>query len=479
MKKWGLFIDGRTVLPAKGNYIPILDKATGQAIAQVPDSSDDYADLAVESAQRAFQQWRQRPVHDRAALMHQAANAVRHHAESLVRLLTAEVGKPIAGATREVNAVATLLDYFAEEGLRIRGEIPQLNRPDERVFIRKEPVGVVVAIVPSNYPLILLSWKLGAALAAGCTIVAKPSEDTPLATIRLAQILQESGLPAGVFNVITGYGAGVGKVLVEHSIPRKIAFTGGVETGKRIAALATQTNKRVTLELGGQSPAIICDDVDLSVAVPAVVKHSFDNAGQYCYRINRIYVQRGIYDEFLAQMVPQVEQLKVGPGRDPSCFMGPLVNERLFEKSMTHIQDGQAKGAKLLTGGERLTGSELDGGYFLSPAVLAGADHSMLVMTEETFGPVVGVMPVDTLDEAITYANDTRFGLAAYVFTQNMSAALQAGEALEAGSVWLNNIHRSYNEAPFGGFKESGLGREKSHYGLDEYLELKTIYLSL
>lgn len=479
MDQLGLFIHGRLVSSTGGTTFPVLDKATGQTIAVVPESTVEDVTTALESAQEAFRSWRQKPAHDRATLMHAAASAVRAEAETLAGLLTAEVGKPLTGAQREVQAVATLLDFFAEEGLRIRGEIPQLNLPDERVFIVKEPVGVVVALTPSNYPLILLSWKLGAALAAGCTMVAKPSEDTPLATLRLAAILTEAGLPPGVFNVITGYGHTVGKALVEHALPRKIAFTGGVATGKKIAALATQTNKRVTLELGGQCPALVCDGADLEVAVPALLKHSFDNAGQYCYRINRMYVQRGIYHEFLERLAAGASNLKTGPGRDPASFMGPLVNRRLFEKSMLHIGDALERGAKLLTGGQRLAGPDFDNGYFLPPTILAGTDHSMLVMTEETFGPVVGVMPVDSLEEAIGHANNSRFGLAAYVFTGDVAQAFRAAERLEAGSVWINNIHRSYNEAPFGGFKESGLGREKSHYGLDEYLELKTIYLSL
>ncbi|MFQ5613583.1 MAG: aldehyde dehydrogenase family protein [Anaerolineae bacterium] len=474
-----MFIHGRSTPSRGGESILVLDKATGQAIAAVPDSTPDDVTAALESAQGAFQKWRRRPSRDRAALMHRGAGAVRANAEALAGLLVAEVGKPLAGARREAKAVAGLLDFFAEEGLRLRGEIPQLNLPDERVFIVKEPVGVVAAIVPSNYPLILLSWKLGAALASGCTLVAKPSEDTPLATLRLAELLAEAGLPPGVFNVVTGYGHTAGKALVEHPIPRKIAFTGGVETGKKIAALAAQTNKRVTLELGGQSPAIVCDDADLEVAIPVLVRQSFDNAGQYCYRINRLYVQDGVFDRVAERLVAETEKLKVGPGRDPSCFMGPLVNERLFARSVAHIEDALERGARLLTGGQRLAGPEFDGGYFLQPTLLADTDHSMRVMTEETFGPVAGLMKVESLAEAIALANDTRYGLAAYVFTRNLAAALQAAEQLEAGSVWVNNIHRSYNEAPFGGFKESGLGREKSHFGLDEYLELKTIYLSL
>ncbi|GAB4437268.1 MAG: aldehyde dehydrogenase family protein [Anaerolineae bacterium] len=479
MDTLNLFIHGRAVPSTDSAAIPVLNKATGETIALVAESTPDDVSAALESAQTAFGEWRQKPAHDRAKLMRRAAEAIRAEAESLVHLLTLEVGKPRAGAQREVEAVATLLEFFAEEGLRIRGEIPQLNLADERIFIVKEPVGVVVAIVPSNYPLILLSWKLGAALAAGCTVVAKPSEDTPLATLRLAEILAEAVLPPGTFNVLTGYGHTVGRALVEHPIPRKVAFTGGVETGKKIAALATQTNKRVTLELGGQCPALIGAEADLDVAAPALLKHSFDNAGQYCYRINRMYAQAEIYDEFLARLKAGAEKLKVGPASDPTSFMGPLVNGRLFDKSMSHIQDALERGAKLVSGGQRLSGPDYAGGYFLPPTILAEADHSMRVMTEETFGPVVGVMKVASLEEAISHANNSRYGLAAYIFTKDVAQALRAAERIEVGSVWINNIHRSYNEAPFGGFKESGLGREKSHYGLDEYLELKTIYLSL
>lgn len=479
MDKLNLFIHGRTIPSTGSAAIPVLDKATGETIAQVAESTPDDISAALESAHTAFGEWQQKPAHERAKLMRRAAEAIRVEAESLLHLLTLEVGKPRAGAQREVEAVATLLEFFAEEGLRIRGEIPQLNLADERIFIVKEPVGVVVAIVPSNYPLILLSWKLGAALAAGCTVVAKPSEDTPLATLRLAEILAEADLPPGTFNVLTGYGHTVGRALVEHPIPRKIAFTGGVETGKKIATLATQTNKRITLELGGQCPALIGADADLDVAAPALLKHSFDNAGQYCYRINRMYVQARLYDEFLERLKIGAEKLKVGPASDPTSFMGPLVNGRLFDKSMSHIQDGLERGARLVSGGQRLDGPDYAGGYFLPPTILAETNHSMRVMTEETFGPVVGVMKVASLEEAVAHANNSRYGLAAYIFTKDVGQALRAAEQVEAGSVWINNIHRSYNEAPFGGFKESGLGREKSHYGLDEYLELKTIYLSL
>lgn len=474
-----LFIDGEWTPSASGRCMPVHNPATGELIDDVPAGNAEDADRALRSAQFAFRDWRARPMAERARLQHAVAAEMRRRADDLARTLTLEVGRPLAGARSEIERSAELLDYFAEEGLRLSGEIPLLNLPDERVFVVKEPVGVVVAITPFNYPVTLLAFKLGPALIAGCTVVAKPAEDTPLTTLKLAEIAHAAGIPAGVFNVVTGFGHEIGQALVAHPIPRKVAFTGSAAGGKRVSALASQTNKRLTLELGGQCPAIVCDDADLDVAVPALLKQTFDNAGQFCYRVNRMYVQRAIFDVLSERFAAAAGRLVVGNGLRAGCQMGPMVNEGVFRKSEAHTQDALSKGARLLAGGRRLTGPEFDNGYFWPPTVLTHTDHSMRVMTEETFGPVVGIMPVDTLDEAIALANDTPYGLAAFVFTRNLANALRAAERCEAGSVWINNIHRSYNQVPFGGYKASGLGREKSRHGLDEYLELKTIYLSL
>ncbi len=473
------FVDGKWVASVSGRSVPVRNPATGEVFAEVPLGTAEDADQAVRAAQAAFDGWRSRPIAERATRLHAAAAEMRKRADELAHSLTLEVGRPLAGSRTEIVRSADLLDYFAEEGLRLRGEIPLLNLPDERVLVVKEPVGVVVAIAPFNYPVNLLTFKLGPALITGCTVVAKPALDTPITTLQLAELFDSIGFPPGVFNVVTGHGTEIGMALVEHPIPRKIGFTGGTAAGKRIAAAAAQTNKRLTLELGGQCPAIVCDDANLDVAIPALVRQTFDNSGQFCYRVNRMYVQRGIYEAFGERFADAARKLVVGNGLRPGCQMGPLVNESTFRKSEEHARDALAKGARLLAGGQRLTGPEYDRGYFWPPTVLTHTNHSMLLMTEETFGPVVGLMPVETLDEAITCANDTPYGLAAYVFSQNLANALRAAERCEAGSVWVNNIHRSYNQVPFGGYKESGLGREKSHYGLEEYLELKTIYLSL
>ena len=465
--------------PATGRTASVTDPATGEVIGQVPLGTAEDADRAVRSAEAAFGDWRARPMAERAALQHAAASALRSRSDEFARTLTREVGRPLAGSRSEVERTAALLDYFAEEGLRLRGEIPKLDLPDERVLVVKEPVGVVVAIVPFNYPLTLLTFKLGAALITGCTVVAKPALETPLTTLMLAELFREVGYPPGAFIVVTGRGSEIGQALVEHPIPRKVAFTGGTAAGKRIAAAATGTNKRVTLELGGQCPAIVCDGADLDVAVPALLRQAFENAGQFCYRVNRMYVQRGIFGAFAERFAAAARGLVVGNGLAPGTQMGPLRRADVLRKTEEHVGDAVAKGARLLAGGERMTGPGYERGYFWPPTVLAQTDHSMRIMTEETFGPAVGLMPIGTLDDAIARANDTPYGLAAFVFSRDLATALRAAERCEAGSVWVNDIHRSYDQVPFGGYKQSGLGREKSRHGLDEYLELKTIYLSL
>lgn len=472
------FIGGKWTPATTSRMMPVVNPATGETIDSVPAGNAADADRAIASAAGAFKLWRKVPMARRAKLQHAAAHRLRERTDEFARLLTLELGRPLAGSKSEIERSADLLDYFAEEGLRLRGEIPMINEETERVLVVKEPVGVVVAIAPFNYPITLLTFKLGAALMTGCTVVAKPASDTPLTTLLLAELFQQVGYPPGVFNAVTGSGGELGRALVEHLTPRKIAFTGSSAAGKRIAAMAAATNKRLTLEMGGQSPAIVCRDANLGIAVPALVRHSFANSGQFCYRVNRIYVQREIYLPFIEQFVRAAAALKVGDGLVPGCDMGPMVNEEIFLTSVAHVEDAVAKGARVAAGGARLLGGAYDRGHFFPPTVLVDTSQTMKIMRDETFGPVVGVMPFDSLPEAIEMANDSPYGLAGYVFCRDLGVALRASEDLEAGSVWVNDIHRSYNMVPFGGYKESGLGREKSHYGLEAYLELKTIYLS-
>ena len=473
-----MFIDGQWTPARSGARQNVTNPATRGIIDTVPTGAAEDADIAIRSAERAFQKWKVTPVAERARLQKKAAQLMRDRAQEIGRVLTTELGRPLAGSVTEIQRSADLLDVYAEEGLRIHAEMPLTGVAGEKVIITREPVGVVIAITPFNYPITLLTFKLGAALIAGCTMVAKPAEDTPLSTLMLAELFHQAGFPAGCFNVVTGRGRAIGMNMIEHPVPRKVAFTGGTAAGKAIAAAAAGTMKRVTLELGGQCPAIVCADADIAVAAAAIARHAFTNSGQFCYRVNRVYVERPVYDAFLDGLLRQVEKLDVGDGLTSSCALGPLVNEKIYRNSEAQIADARRRGARIAIGGERLTGGVYDGGWFMPPTVIADADHSMLVMTEETFGPVLGVAPFDDREQALARANDTRYGLAGFVFSRNVAAALTLAERIEAGSVWINNIQRSSHDAPFGGMKESGLGREKGRYGIDAYLEYKTIYLS-
>ena len=473
-----MFIDGGWRQAASGTRHNVVNPATGAVVDTVPTGGQRDADIAIVAAERAFKTWRRTPIATRARLQKRAANLMRERAPELGRTLTSELGRPLAAAITEIERSADLMDVYAEEGLRIHAEMPLTGTTGEKVIVTREPVGVVIAITPFNYPVTLLTFKLGAALIAGCTVVAKPAEDTPLSTLMLAGLFHEAGFPPGCFNVVTGKGRDIGMAMIEHPIPREVAFTGGTIAGKTIAAAAAATMKRVTLELGGQCPAIVCEDADLDSAAAAIARHAFANSGQFCYRVNRVYVERPVYEAFLALLVQHAGKFDVGDGLTSACALGPLVNEKIYRNSERHVTDARNNGARILVGGERLRGGIYDNGFFFPPTIVADADHSMLVMTEETFGPVLGVMPFDDKAEALRLANDTRYGLAGFVFARNLATALALGEEIEAGSVWINDIHRSNHNVPFGGMKESGIGREKGRYGVESYLEYKTLYLA-
>ncbi len=471
-----MFIDGLSVPARSGRRMTVTDPTTGQAFETVPLGGSEDADAAIVSAMLAFEGWKRVPMTERARLQKACAQAMRENAESIGAVLQRELGRPLAGCVSEIARSADLLDIYAEEGLRLRAAMPLGSAPGERIVITRDPVCVVVAITPFNDPITLLMFKLGAALIAGCPVVAKPSEETPLSTLMLARLFHDTGLPAGLFNVVTGDRA-LGEALVAHPVPRKVAFTGSVPAGKAIAAACAGTMKRVTRELGGHSAAIVCADADLDRAAAAITRHGFANSGQFCYRVNRVYIERPVYDAMLERLAAGAKALTLAPAGGQGD-LGPLVNDRIFATSENQIADARAKGARILTGGARATGPGYDAGCYLPPTLIAEATPEMLIMQDETFGPVIGLAPVDSPAEALRLTNDSRFGLAGFVFTRDLATGLALCEGIEAGSVWLNDIQRSSHHGPFGGMKESGLGREKGRYGVESYLEYKTMYLS-
>ncbi len=459
-----------------GSLYPLVDPSTGEVFAQATAADQSMAHSALESARDCFLTWRNTPASQRAAVLRAFAERLRAEKEMLAETICKEVGKPIRSARDEVSSAAGLIDYFADESLRLTGEIPLLGHQREKVLIVREPAGVVAAITPFNYPLSTLAGKMAPALAVGCAVVAKPDEHTPLGALKMAQLASEAGLPAGAFNVLTGSGPEVGRLLVEHPIPRIVSFTGSTEVGKEIQAICSKFVRKSILELGGQCPCIICADAPWRDLLPQIVSQCMKNSGQYCYRISRIYVARAVYEPFLKELAGNVAALRVGPAADPEMDLGPLNNADILASVRSKVDEAIRKGAHAECGG--LHADLPRRGFYFAPTVLTGVTAEMSIMQEEVFGPVVTVSPFDSVDDAIEEANASRYGLAAYLFSKDLGLAMDLVGRLEVGSVWINRIHQAYPEAPFGGMKESGLGREKSHFGLEEYTELKTIYLS-
>lgn len=476
IRQMDMFIAGEWTKAASGKRFDVVNPRDGSVVETVPLGDAADADLAVAAAAKAFEAWRLTPMAERVRLQHGLAVAMRDAAAAVGAVLHAELGRPLDECVSEVSRAADLLDVYAEEALRLRAETPLAEGPGKMTVVTRDPVGVVVSITPFNYPIMLLCLKIGAALVAGCTVVAKPSEDTPLSTLMLAEVFHRAGLPSGVLNVVTG-ARELGEALVAHPVPRKIAFTGGTAAGKAIAAAAAGTMKRLTLELGGHCPAIVCADADIPMAAQAVAKQGFRNAGQLCYRINRVFVERPVYEAFLKSLTEQAQALTLAPAGGTGD-LGPLVNEKIYSTNATQTDDARQKGARILTGGARQDGAGFDGGFYFQPTIIADATDDMLIMQQETFGPVLGIAPVDSSDEALKRANDSLFGLGAYVFCRDLAKGKTLCDRLEAGTVSLNQIQTTSSYAPFGGMKESGIGREKGRYGVEAYLEYKTMYLS-
>lgn len=465
-------IDGRWEQEATGRVFAVTNPADGAPIAQVPDCGSGEAATAVDRAQQAFGEWRARTAKERSQLLKRWFELLTAHREDLARLISLEQGKPLKEARGEVDYAAAYVEWFAEEAKRAYGDVIPTATRGRRVIVVKQPVGVVAAITPWNFPIAMLARKIAPALAVGCTVVAKPSEDTPLSALAIGLLAMEAGIPAGVINIVTASRARtpeVAETWLNDARVRKLTFTGSTAVGKALARGSAGTLKRVSLELGGNAPFIVFDDADLDAAAAGAIASKFRNSGQTCVCANRILVQAGVYDAFAKKFAALVRELRVGPASSGDTDQGPLINDRALVKVEQHIRDAQERGAQVITGG----GRHALGGTFFEPTVLTGATTAMQLASEETFGPVAPLFRFETEAQAVQLANDTPFGLAAYFYSRDIGRVWRVAEALEVGMVGINEGVISTEVAPFGGVKESGYGREGSHYGLDDYLNIK------
>lgn len=465
----GSYIDGRWVSGVE--TIAVTNPADGTLVGSVANLGARAATQAVDAAAAALPRWRASTGKERAQVLRRWNDLMIAHADDLARLMTAEQGKPLAEARGEVLYAASFLEWFAEEAKRVRGEVLTPHVADKRLSVLRQPVGVVAAVTPWNFPLAMITRKVGPALAAGCTVVLKPSELTPLSALALAWLGEQAGVPAGVFNVVVGDAAPIGAVLTGDPRVAKFTFTGSTAVGKMLAAACMGTVKRVSLELGGNAPFIVFDDADLDAAVEGAIASKFRNTGQTCVCANRILVQAGIYDRFARALAERVEKMVVGAGLAGATDQGPLIDDRAVAKARAHVEDAVARGGTVLTGGSAPAGN----GFFFAPTVITDVPPDALLCREETFGPVAGLVRFETEAEAVRLANDTRAGLAAYFFTRDADRSVRLAEALEYGMVGQNTGLISTEVAPFGGIKESGMGREGSHLGMDDYLQYKLV----
>lgn len=451
----------------------VLDPATGDVVAKVAKAGKAETEAAIKAASDAFPAWRKTTAKARSEILHRWYELMLENKQFLGELMVAEQGKPLKEALGEVDYAASYLQWFSEEAKRANGEIIPPAKAGSRIFATREPVGVVAAITPWNFPLAMLTRKLGPALAAGCTGLIKPANNTPLSAFALLQLAKDAGVPDGVINGVAGDTHAISDAIMASDKVRKVSFTGSTEVGKTLVRNSADTMKKVSMELGGNAPYIVFDDADLEAAVKGAITCKFRNTGQVCVCINRIYVQDGVYDAFVSRLVEEVRKLKVGNGMDDGVIVGPLIDIKGLEKVEDHVKDALEKGGRLMEGGER----HKLGGNFFQPTVIADATDDMKVAHEETFGPLAACFRFKTEEEVIQRANDTPFGLAAYFYSQNLQRVFRVADAIESGMTGVNECAISNEAAPFGGVKESGLGREGSVLGLEEYLQVKTLHL--
>ncbi len=467
--KTASYVDGQWLTWAGGERLVVRNPSTGDVLADLPAVGGGETRVAIEAAQRALPAWRARSGKERSVVLRRWFELVRDNIDDLARLITLEEGKPFAEAVGEITYAASFIEWFGEEAKRVRGDIFDSPESSRRVVVLRESIGVCAAITPWNFPAAMITRKAAPALAAGCTMIVKPAEQTPLTALALAELAERAGVPAGVFSVVVGDPRTIGPELTGNPAVRKVSFTGSTEVGRLLLAQSAETVKKTSMELGGNAPVLVFDDADLDQAVDGLIATKYRNTGQACISANRVYVQSGIYDQFAAALTSKVQQLSVGDGFDAGVQQGPLIDSDAIAKVEEHVADALALGARVLTGGHRHARGEL----FYQPTVLADVTASMRVIREETFGPVTPLIRFEDETEAVRMANDTEFGLAAYLFTRDAERTWRVSAALEAGMVGINTGLISNEIAPFGGVKQSGLGREGSVYGIDEYMEMK------
>ncbi|ROP58016.1 succinate-semialdehyde dehydrogenase/glutarate-semialdehyde dehydrogenase [Enterobacter sp. BIGb0383] len=451
----------------------VLNPATGEVVAKVAKAGTKETEEAIAAASRAFPAWRARTAKERSELLYRWYQLIIEHKSWLARLMTTEQGKPLKEAEGEVEYAASFIQWFAEQGKRANGEIIPQAKPGSRILATREPVGVVAAITPWNFPMAMLTRKLGPALAAGCTGVIKPANNTPLSAFALLALAKKAGIPDGVLNAVAGNTQEISDAIMASHAVRKISFTGSTSVGKTLVRNAAETMKKVSMELGGNAPYIVFDDADIDAAVKGAIANKFRNAGQVCVSVNRFYIHESVYDDFVGRLSKAVQALRVGNGLDEGIEVGPLIESSAVDKVREHVEDALAKGAKALVGGK----PHANGGNFWQPTVLGECSDGMKLAQEETFGPVAACFRFTSEDEVIQRANNTPFGLAAYFYTQNLQRVFRVSQALESGMIGINECAVSTELGPFGGVKESGLGREGSVLGLEEFLQVKTLHL--
>lgn len=469
------YINGQWLNADSAATITVTNPANGDVLGTIPNMGETETQMAIDAANAALPAWRALTAKERATKLKTWFTLMMANQDDLGLMMTLEQGKPLAEAKGEIAYAASFIEWFAEEARRVYGETIPGHQPDKRIVVLKQPIGVAAAITPWNFPAAMITRKAGAALAAGCTMVIKPAAETPYSALALAELADRAGIPTGVINIVTGDAIAIGRALTSSPVVRKLSFTGSTPVGIKLMEQSAPTLKKLSLELGGNAPFIVFDDADIDAAIEGAMISKYRNAGQTCVCANRFYVQAGVYDEFAAKLTEAVEKLKVGSGLEPESTTGPLISDAAVTKVQSHLQDAMDKGATILTGGK----PHKLGGTFFEPTVISNVDSSMRVAREETFGPMAPLFKFTDEDDVIAQANDTDFGLAAYFYTNNLSRVWKVSEALDYGMVGINTGLISTEVAPFGGVKASGLGREGSHHGIEEYLEIKYLCMSI